>query len=71
MMQIQVSIELVPNGESRILINQLAREDATADERAYAQAIEILLKGIMTRVHEDNGDELTWTEIAPPAEEAR
>lgn len=65
MIQVQVTIELIPDGDSCINIYQLAREDVTADERAYAQAIEELLKSIMTRVHADAGDELAWTEIQP------
>lgn len=69
-MQVQVVIELT-EGRSSLLINQLAREDARPDERAFAQAIEDLLLSVNHFASEQAGVTVTEERIGPvPAETA-
>lgn len=70
MMQVQVVIELA-EGRSSLLINQLAREDATPDERAFAQAIEDLLLSVNHFASEQAGMTVTEERIGPPPADAK
>jgi hypothetical protein len=65
MMQVQVEIDL--SGEqSRVNIHQLAREDATPDERGYAQAIEDVLVDVLKQAHAQAGTTLDVAYIIEP-----
>jgi len=50
MMILQIVVQLKENN-SRIEINQLAREDATDDERAYIQGLQDVFKVLMDEAH--------------------
>lgn len=64
----QVQVEIVLGGErGHVTVNQFAREDATKDERGYAQAIQDLLMATIQHAHEDvTGESVDVTHIAEP-----
>lgn len=63
----QVQVEIVLGGErSHVNIHQLAREDATADERGYAQALEDVLVAVLKHGHQQAGVELDVAYIVEP-----
>lgn len=64
MVQVQIIIELKEEG-SHVNIFQLAREDATPDERGYAQALEDLLLNVLQQAHDEAGTPFTITPIEP------
>jgi hypothetical protein len=64
----QVQVEIVLTGEQpHVNIHQLARKDATKDERGLAQAIQDLLMATIQHVHEDvTGESVDVTHIVEP-----
>lgn len=65
MMQVQVEI-VIGSDQSHINIHQLAREDATPVERAYAQSVETVLLGVLQHAHEQVGAPLDVEYIVEP-----
>lgn len=65
MMQVQVEIVL-GSEQHYVNIHQLAREDATPDERAYAQSVEEVLVATMKYAFDQAGEPLDVEYIVEP-----